>query len=39
VGLPVGIQVIGPFLSDLRLLRIAGLLDAAGGPGFTPPPR
>jgi amidase len=38
-GLPVGVQVIGPFLSDLRLLRIAALLDAAAGPGFTPPPR
>jgi amidase len=37
-GLPVGVQVIGPFLSDLRLLRIAGLLDPAGGPGFIPPP-
>jgi amidase len=36
-GLPVGIQVIGPFLSDLRLLMIAKLLDAAAGPGFTPP--
>jgi hypothetical protein len=37
-GLPVGVQLIGPFLSDLRLLRIAELLDAAAGPGFTPPP-
>jgi amidase len=37
-GLPVGVQVIGPFLSDLRLLRIAGILDAAAGPGFIPPP-
>jgi amidase len=37
-GLPVGVQVIGPFLSDLRLLRIAELLDAAGGVGFGPPP-
>ncbi len=37
-GLPVGIQVIGPFLSDLRLLRIAEVLEAAAGPGFTPPP-
>ena len=37
-GLPVGIQVIGPFLSDRRLLRIAGLVDEAAGPGFTPPP-
>jgi amidase len=38
-GLPVGIQVIGPFLSDLRLLDIAELIDAAAGPGFTAPPR
>jgi Asp-tRNA(Asn)/Glu-tRNA(Gln) amidotransferase A subunit family amidase len=37
-GLPVGVQVIGPFLSDLRLLRIAELLDAAAGPGVIPPP-
>jgi amidase len=37
-GLPVGVQVIGPFLSDLRLLRIAELLDEAAGPGFSPPP-
>ncbi len=36
--LPVGVQVIGPFLSDLRLLRIAGLLDEMAGAGFTPPP-
>ena len=37
-GLPVGVQVIGPFLSDLRLLQIAELLQAAAGTGFTPPP-
>ena len=37
-GLPVGIQVIGPFLSDLRLLRIAEILDQAAGPSFIPPP-
>jgi amidase len=36
-GLPAGVQVVGPFLSDLRLLRIAGILDAIG-PGFVPPP-
>jgi amidase len=36
-GLPVGVQVVGPFLSDLRLLRIAELLDAAAGPGFIAP--
>ena len=38
-GLPVGVQMIGPFLSDARLLRIAEVLDQAAGPGFTPPPR
>jgi amidase len=37
-GLPVGVQVVGPFLSDLRLLRIAEVLDAAAGPGFIAPP-
>jgi amidase len=37
-GLPAGIQVIGPYLGDLRLLRIAGLIDQAAGPGFVPPP-
>jgi amidase len=37
-GLPVGVQVIGPFLSDRRLLVLAGLLDAAAGPGFAVPP-
>lgn len=37
-GLPAGVQVIGPYLGDLRLLRIAELLDQAAGPGFIPPP-
>jgi amidase len=37
-GLPIGVQVIGPFLGDLRLLRIAEVLDAAAGPRFVPPP-
>jgi amidase len=37
-GLPVGVQVIGPYLSDLRLLRVAEVGDAAAGPGFAPPP-
>lgn len=36
-GLPVGVQVVGPYLGDKRLLRIAELVDAIG-PGFTPPP-
>jgi amidase len=37
-GLPVGVQVVGPFLSDLRLLRIAELMAAAATAGFVPPP-
>jgi amidase len=37
-GLPVGVQVIGPFLSDMRLLQISELLETAAGTGFTPPP-
>jgi amidase len=37
-GLPVGVQVIGPFLSDLRLLRIAEMLETAAGGRFIPPP-
>jgi Asp-tRNA(Asn)/Glu-tRNA(Gln) amidotransferase A subunit family amidase len=36
-GLPVGVQVIGPYLSDLRLLGVAELIDAAAGPGFAAP--
>lgn len=36
-GLPVGVQVIGPFLQDRRLLRTAEALDGAAG-GFVPPP-
>jgi amidase len=37
-GLPVGVQVVGPFLSDLWLLRVAQLLDFAVGPRFSAPP-
>ncbi len=37
-GLPVGVQAVGPFLSDLRLLDVARLIDEAAGPGFTAPP-
>jgi amidase len=37
-GLPVGVQVVGPFLSDLRLLRAAELLELAAGTSFVPPP-
>jgi|HubBroStandDraft_1064217.scaffolds.fasta_scaffold08743_2 amidase len=37
-GLPVGVQVAGPFLSDLRLLRAAELLESAAEVTFMPPP-
>jgi amidase len=36
-GLPVGMQVIGPWLGDLGVLRVARLLEAVTG-GFQPPP-
>jgi amidase len=36
-GLPVGLQIVGPFLRDHRLLQIAQRIDEVG-PGFTPPP-
>lgn len=36
-GLPVGVQVIGPFMEDLTPLAVAEMLEAAGG-GFAPPP-
>jgi len=36
-GLPVGLQVVGPFLEDLTPIHAAGLMaDIIGG--FTPPP-
>lgn len=37
-GLPVGVQVVGPYLSDLRLLALAETIDNAAGPGFIRPP-
>jgi amidase len=37
-NLPVGVQIIGPYLSDRRLLGMARLLDDVAGAGFTPPP-
>ncbi|HEV2369271.1 MAG TPA: hypothetical protein VGR90_05315, partial [Acidimicrobiales bacterium] len=36
-GLPVGVQIIGPFLSDKKLLRTAAAIDEVAGPGFRPP--
>lgn len=38
-GMPVGVQLIGPRWSELRLLEIAHELEQAGIlPGFRPPP-
>jgi amidase len=36
-GMPMGLQVVGPFLEDRTTLRFAQLSEAALG-GFTPPP-
>jgi amidase len=37
-GLPAGVQIAGPRWSELRLLAVAGALEAAGIlPGWTPP--
>ncbi|HEV3500613.1 MAG TPA: amidase [Bradyrhizobium sp.] len=36
-GLPIGIQVIGPYLEDLTTIKFAGLLEREFG-GFIPPP-
>ena len=36
-GLPVGIQILGPYLEDATPIRLASLLARESG-GFTPPP-
>ncbi|MFK4537431.1 Asp-tRNA(Asn)/Glu-tRNA(Gln) amidotransferase A subunit family amidase [Bradyrhizobium ottawaense] len=36
-GLPVGVQIIGPFLEDRTPLRLAELIEREFG-GFQPPP-
>jgi amidase len=36
-GLPVGVQLVGPYLHDRRLLQIAQRVDEVG-PGFRRPP-
>jgi amidase len=36
-GLPAGIQIIGPWMEDLTILRFAGLAERAAG-GFLAPP-
>ena len=38
-GLPIGVQMVGPRWSEMRLLRICRALEAAAAlPGFRPPP-
>jgi amidase len=37
-GLPVGVQVVGPYLTDVRMIEIARALEQAAGTGFVPPP-
>jgi amidase len=36
-GLPVGLQVVGPFLHDRRAIRVGGLIAEAVGGYQTPP--
>jgi amidase len=36
-GLPVGIQIMGPYLEDATPIQLAGLFARENG-GFTPPP-
>ena len=36
-GLPVDIQILGPYLEDATPIRLATLLARENG-GFTPPP-
>jgi amidase len=38
-GLPVGVQVVAPYLHDRTAVRVAGLItDAVEGAGYQPPP-
>lgn len=36
-GLPIGVQIVGPYLEDRTTMEVARLLSMASG-GFTPPP-
>jgi len=36
-GLPVGVQIVGPYLEDRTTIAFAGLIEQAFG-GFVPPP-
>jgi amidase len=37
IGLPVGVQIVGPQYGDLNCIRFAQLMERAFG-GFVPPP-
>ena len=37
-GLPVGVQVVAPYLRDHDAIRLAGLIAEAAGGGYVPPP-
>ncbi|MGT2500120.1 amidase family protein [Bradyrhizobium guangxiense] len=36
-GLPIGVQIIGPYLEDRTTIALAGLIEREFG-GFVPPP-
>ncbi|MBR0727902.1 amidase [Bradyrhizobium japonicum] len=36
-GLPIGVQIIGPYLEDRTTIALAGLIERESG-GFVPPP-
>jgi len=37
-GLPIGVQIVGPFLEDRTTIAFAGLMEREFG-GFSPPPQ
>ena len=37
-GLPVGVQVVAPYLRDREAVQLAGLLAEVSGGGYQPPP-
>jgi amidase len=37
-GLPIGVQIIGPYLEDRTTIAFAGLVEREFG-GFVPPPQ
>jgi amidase len=37
-GLPIGLQLIGPYLEDRTTIALSGLISTEFGPGFIAPP-